>query len=85
MRRISIDNVCNALLSLLIPGFGQLAQERNAIGLFQLAWAAVAGVSLFAAESVGIPRPLAVIELALVTGWSVVDAVLYHAPDSHPV
>ncbi len=77
MGRITSDNILTALLSLLIPGFGQLAQERNGIGIVQLAWAAVAAIAFFAAEPLGIPRPLAALDLIIVTTWSVADALLY--------
>jgi hypothetical protein len=81
MRRISSDNISAALLSLLFPGFGQLAQERNGLGFLQLAWASAAGAAWFLAVPLEFPRALAAVELLIVGSWSVLDALLWRAHD----
>lgn len=63
-------------LSLLYPGLGQLSQNRRRLGWVHVAWATGAVVLLFLAPILRLPQVFVLVELALVTLWSVVDAAL---------
>lgn len=63
-----------ALLSLLWPGAGQLAQGRLVIGAMFVTWSGLGAIGLAVAPSVGISPFVVVGELVLVTLWAIIDA-----------
>jgi len=71
------DNMTEAMLSLLLPGWGQFAQRRAVIAGVQMTWAIVALVALLLGPVLPWPRALAWGDLVLVTCWSVLDALLW--------
>jgi hypothetical protein len=63
-----------AWLSLVWPGFGQLAQGRWAAGAAFAVWAAFSAIALVAPSSLGVPAKTFGAELVVATGWAMVDA-----------
>jgi len=77
MRHPWRDNLNAALLCLLFPGWGQFEQGRFRIARVQAAWAILALLALAFAPVLPWPRMLPLVDFALVSGWSVLDALLW--------
>ncbi|MGH7718117.1 MAG: hypothetical protein ACREON_04645 [Gemmatimonadaceae bacterium] len=75
-RRAEFGALAVAALSLLLPGWGQFEQGRPRLGWMQMLWALGASLALFAAPAWDLPRLVPGLELAGVTLWSVLDALL---------
>ena len=69
-------NLHAALLTLLLPGLGQLIQGKRARGIFFLAWSGLTLMALFSPW----PRSLVFGELVVLTVWAVGDALFAAAP-----
>ena len=70
----SEGNISAALLSLLWPGLGQLAQGRLVMGVIFLSWSVIgAGMFAFGSQTRGFQIALA-FEMLVVAVWAIVDA-----------
>ncbi|MGQ0538455.1 MAG: hypothetical protein ACT4R6_05880 [Gemmatimonadaceae bacterium] len=63
-----------AVLSVLYPGWGQLAQHRRVLGWVQFWWATALLVAFYLAPALGFSRILPGVELIALTVWSGLDA-----------
>ena len=66
-----------AFLSLLVPGWGQFEQQRTRAGRVFLGWAGLALLLGAYAPMLGLSSALLWIELAIVTLWATLDALLH--------
>jgi len=77
MNRTWRSNLNDALLSLVLPGWGQFEQRRHRLAVLQMTWAVLAVLALVLAPALGWPRVLGLLDLVLVTAWSVADALAW--------
>jgi hypothetical protein len=77
MQRTWRTNLNAALLSFVLPGWGQFEQRRTGLARLQMAWAIVALLLLMLAPALPWPRALTLIDWALVAAWSVADALAW--------
>ena len=69
-----------AWLTLVWPGFGQLAQGRWAAGVAFAVWAAFNAVALAAPSLLGASPKLIGADLVLATVWAFIDAYRFKRP-----